>query len=295
MPATRTTLPEFLTRRRRPDASEVLDALVIEIARSCVGIARLLAEGSWDAEEAGGRTLRVRGPYLTVFTPLAGPDLTAGGSVFSVLPTLASGVPGDHLPGSEQFCAGYALYGRTTTLVLTLGAGVVGFTLEPGSGDFVLTRPRIRVPDTTSEFAVDTATRRFWEPAVSRYVDECLAGTAGPRGRDFTLHWTDSVVSTAHRVLTGGGVHLCFPHPHLLFTANPIALLVEQAGGFASTGQQRVLDVPPTSPDQRTGLIFGARGEVRRIEAYHADQSRGVAPIHDIPFFSGRGLFRVRG
>jgi fructose-1,6-bisphosphatase I/sedoheptulose-1,7-bisphosphatase len=298
MPATRTTLAQFLSRQRPQDPAGELESLVLAIARLCAEIAEHLADGDWHAERAGRRTLHARDRYLLAFLPLDGADVAQpGGSVFSVL--RASDEPEDLPPGSDQVCAGYALYGAATVLVLTMGAGVVGFTLDRRAGEFVLTHSEIRIPSSTSELCVDTATRPSWEPAVRRYVDECLAGRAGGGEKDFTLHWASSLVAVVHRILTGGGVFLCPPRPHLLFEANPVAMLIEQAGGRASTGRRPVLDVVPESLDQRTGLVFGAHEEVRRIEAYHVELLHGGQPdvgvVHDIPFFSSRGLFRMSG
>ncbi|HZZ47355.1 MAG TPA: hypothetical protein VFE65_10770 [Pseudonocardia sp.] len=300
MPAIRTTLAQFLRGQRGQETADEFDALVLNIARSCRQIAERLAAGKWGAEETGGRTLRVRGRYLTVFTPLGGAEpAEPAGSIFSVLPALASGTPGDHLPGSEQLCAGCVSYGAATVLMLTTGDGVSAFTLDPSAGEFVLTRSMIRLPTPSNVISVVTSDRHPSDPAVRRYVDECRDGACGSRGRDFTLHSTTSLAAGAHRLLTEGGVLLCPPRPHLVFEANPVALLVEQAGGLASTGRRRVLDVAPAGADQRTGLAVGAPEEVRRIEAYHGELTPGgprrTGTGLEIPFFSSRGLFRVGG
>ncbi len=251
-----------------------------------------------------------RGKYLLVFDPLDGSsnidvDLTVG-SVFSVLrapqAVVDSGrdvVEADFLqPGATQVAAGYAVYGPTTMLVLTVGNGVAGFTLNPNLGEFVLTHPDIRVPADTQEFAINSSNSRFWEPPVKRYVDECLAGRSGPRGKDFNMRWIASMVADAHRILMRGGVFL-YPRDtkdptkagrlRLLYEANPIAFLMEQAGARGSTGRQPLLGVVPTSLHQRVGVVFGSRNEVERIEQYHHEPSS-----HDShnPLFAERGLFR---
>ena len=165
-------------------------------------------------------------------------------------------------------CAGYAIYGPTTMLVLSFGRGVHGFTLDREIGEFMLTHPDMRIPDEASEFAINASNSRFWEPAVTRYVDECLAGSSGPRGRDFNMRWVASLVAEAHRILLRGGVFL-YPRDdrasarngklRLLYEANPIGFLIEQAGGRASSGDGPILEVQPESIHQRTGFIFGSR------------------------------------
>ncbi|MFD7155573.1 class 1 fructose-bisphosphatase [Kribbella sp. NPDC059898] len=252
-----------------------------------------------------------RGKYLLTFDPLDGSsniDVNVSvGSIFSILRAAVPGEPAkteDFLqPGTEQVAAGYAIYGPSTVLVLTVGTGVHAFTLDPDLGEFFLTRRDIRVPATTSEYAVNTSNRRFWEPAVMRYIDECLQGVNGPRGKDFNMRWVASLVAEAHRILTRGGVFL-YPRDskdptkegrlRLLYEANPVALLIEQAGGLATTGRERVLDVVPTELHQRIGLVFGARDEVERITRYHheAPAADGVDE-QDHPLYGLRGLFRA--
>jgi fructose-1,6-bisphosphatase I/sedoheptulose-1,7-bisphosphatase len=201
-------------------------------------------------------------------------------------------------PGATQVAAGYALYGPATMLVLSVGNGVAGFTLDPNLGEFVLTHPGIRVPEDTQEFAINTSNSRFWEPPVKRYVDECLAGKTGPRGKDFNMRWIASMVAEAHRILMRGGVFM-YPRDtkdaakpgrlRLLYEASPIGFLMEQAGGRASTGRQPVLGVKPASLHQRIGLVFGSANEVERIERYHHEPMDDVAPP---PLFAPRSLFR---
>ena len=249
-----------------------------------------------------------RGKYLLVFDPLDGSsniDVNVSvGSIFSILraPEDASGrdvTEADFLqPGATQVAAGYALYGPVTMLVLTVGNGVVGFTLNPNLGEFVLTHPDIRVPADTQEFAINSSNARFWEPPVKRYVDECLAGKTGTRGKDFNMRWIASMVAEAHRILMRGGVFL-YPRDtkdpakpgrlRLLYEASPIGFIMEQAGGRASTGRQPVLGVVPSSLHQRIGLIFGSKNEVERIERYHKDPAPAEA---ETPLFGTRGLFR---
>jgi len=194
-----------------------------------------------------------RGRYLLSFDPLDGSsniDVNVSvGSIFSVLLCPEDvGEPDARAflqAGSRQVCAGYAIYGPTTMLVLTFGRGTHGFTLDREIGEFILTHPDLKVPEETSEFAINSSNSRFWEPAVERYVDECLAGRSGPRGKDFNMRWIASLVAEAHRILMRGGVFL-YPRDdrehgregklRLLYEANPIAFVIEQAGGRARTG-----------------------------------------------------------
>ena len=251
-----------------------------------------------------------RGKYLLVFDPLDGSsniDVNVSvGSIFSILRAPQDAIDNGRdiveadffQPGATQVAAGYALYGPTTMLLLSVGDGVAGFTLNPSFGEFVLTHQNIQVPPDTCEFAINSSNSRFWEPPVKRYVDECLAGKTGARGKDFNMRWIASTVADAHRILMRGGVFL-YPRDtkdpakpgrlRLLYEANPIGFLMEQAGGRASTGRQPMLGVKPTALHQRIGLVFGSRNEVERIERYHHD------PAHKengSPLFAERGLFR---
>lgn len=248
-----------------------------------------------------------KGRYLLAFDPLDGSSNidvnVAVGSIFSVLRAAdpgADAAEADFLqPGHQQVCAGYAIYGPSTMLVLTVGTGVHGFTLDPVLGEFFLTHPGMPVPAATSEFAINASNSRFWEPAIKRYVEECLAGKAGPRGKDFNMRWIASLVAETHRILMRGGVFL-YPRDdrvlaksgrlRLLYEANPIAFIIEQAGGCASTGRSRMLDAVPRALHQRVGLVFGSREEVERVERYHLDHNLRE---FDAPLFGSRGLFRA--
>ena len=229
------------------------------------------------------------GKYLLLFDPLDGSsNIDVNMSVGSIFSVLRAPTPGAHAqladflqPGTAQVCAGYAVYGPSTMLVLTFGRGTHGFTLEPQLGEWVLTHPNLRVGPSAREFAINASNHRFWEPAVRRYVDECLAGAAGPRGVDFNMRWIASLVAETHRILMRGGVFL-YPRDsksatkhgrlRMLYETNPIAFLIEQAGGMASTGERRMLDEQPTGLHQRSGFVFGSREEVLRIEQYHQQQ-----------------------
>ena len=248
-----------------------------------------------------------KGKYLLVFDPLDGSsniDVNVSvGSIFSVLRAPSGEVAvteQDFLQaGAEQVAAGYAVYGPATMLVLTVGNGVNGFTLDLNLGEFMLTHPAMQVPADTSEFAINASNSRFWEAPVKRYVDECMAGRTGTRGKDFNMRWIASMVAEAHRILMRGGVFL-YPRDskdaskpgrlRLLYEANPIGFIIEQAGGRASTGRQPVLGVQPSSLHQRIGLVFGSRHEVDRIERYHNDLQ--PVEMHN-PLFNEHGLFRM--
>jgi fructose-1,6-bisphosphatase I/sedoheptulose-1,7-bisphosphatase len=251
-----------------------------------------------------------RGNYLIVFDPLDGSsniDVNVSvGSIFSILrapqDVIDSGrdvVDADFFqPGTKQVAAGYALYGPTTMLVLSVGDGVNGFTLDPNLGEFMLTHPKLRIPEDTQEFAINASNARFWEAPVKRYVDECLAGKTGARGKDFNMRWIASMVAEAHRILMRGGVFM-YPRDtkdsskpgrlRLLYEANPVGMIMEQAGGRASTGEMPMLEVQPTSLHQRIGFVFGSKNEVERIERYHREPVQ-VELIN--PLFVERSLFR---
>jgi fructose-1,6-bisphosphatase I / sedoheptulose-1,7-bisphosphatase len=348
------TLTQFLIeeRRRAPDATGDLNALITDLSLACKAISRRVASGSLGGEagnagsvnsqgeeqktldllghqmfvkanEWGGHVAGMvseemeevcilppqfpRGKYLLVFDPLDGSSNidvnVAVGSIFSVLRAVTPEVDAkaeDFLqPGTQQVCAGYAIYGPSTMLVLSLGRGTHAFTLDPVLGEWVLSHPGLRVPARTREFAINASNSRFWEPAVKRYVDECIAGQTGPRGADFNMRWIASLVAETHRILMRGGVFM-YPRDskdaakagrlRLLYEANPIAMLIEQAGGRASTGHQRMLEVQPESLHQRIGFIFGSCEEVELIEAYHREEPHSTFRS---PLFGKRGLYAI--
>ncbi|MFT4991539.1 MAG: fructose-1,6-bisphosphatase I [Polaromonas sp.] len=228
-----------------------------------------------------------QGEYLLLFDPLDGSsniDINGGiGTIFSVLkkPEGKSGVDQQDFlqPGQQQVAAGYCLYGPQTTLVLTVGDGVAMFTLDREQGSFVLITENVQIPEDTQEFAINMSNMRHWDEPVKRYIDECLQGKAGPRGKDFNMRWVAAMVGDVHRILTRGGVFL-YPWDkrepdkagklRLLYEANPMSWLVEQAGGAATNTQQRILDIQPDKLHQRVSVVLGSKNEVERITAYHA-------------------------
>lgn len=351
MQPARLTLTEFLIaeRRRHPQATGELNALVLSVALACKAIANQVSQGALaavpgtagEANDRGEERLRIDaianaafldrvgagghaaavvskqapqpmraaagGSYLLAFDPLdgsAGIDVNvAVGSIFSILRVPEGVEAGEERAflqaGTRQVAAGYAIYGPSTMLVLSVGTGVNAFTLDRSIGEFMLTHPAMRVPESTSEFAINASNSRFWEPPVRRYVSECLAGAGGARGRDFNMRWIASLVAEAHRILLHGGVFL---HPRdrkdgatpsrlrLLCEVNPIGFLIEQAGGRASTGCRPILEGEPAALHQRAPFVFGSREEVERIEAYHADDAQ-LSEL-DLPLFNPRSLFR---
>lgn len=229
---------------------------------------------------------RKHGKYLLLFDPLDGSsnvnlNFTVG-SIFSILRQPMAGtspVLADYLqPGTQQLCAGYALYGSSTMLVLTAGHGVNGFTLDTETGHFMLTHANMQIAADTNEFAINMSRQKLWQPPVQRYVDECLQGKTGTRGKAFNMRWVASMVAEVHRILIRGGV---FMYPldselqakggrlRLMYEANPMSLIVEQAGGLASTGYQRIMELQPHDLHQRVPVIMGSRCEVELLVAYH--------------------------
>ena len=231
-----------------------------------------------------------QGEYLLLFDPLDGSsniDVNVSiGTIFSVLkkPDDDRGVEaGDFLqPGTAQVAAGYCIYGPQTTLVLTVGDGVAMFTLDREQGSFVLTQENVRIPEDTREFAINMSNMRHWDAPVRRYIDECLAGKEGPRGKDFNMRWIASMVADVHRILTRGGI---FMYPwdkrepekagklRLMYEANPMGWLVEQAGGAATNARQRILDIQPGKLHERVSVVLGSKNEVERVTRYHLDPS----------------------
>lgn len=228
-----------------------------------------------------------QGDYLLTFDPLDGSsniDVNISvGTIFSVLKKADDNevTVTDFLqPGTAQVCAGYAVYGPSTQLVITLGQGVDCFTLDRELGEFILTQRQMRIPEDTSEFAVNMSNQRFWEEPVQRYIDELLQGSTGPRERDFNMRWVASMVADVHRILSRGGI---FMYPmdsktrhqggklRLLYEASPMSFLIEQAGGASSTGRARILTLEPEKLHQRVPVILGSRNEVERVVRYYQE------------------------
>ncbi|BCO28448.1 fructose-1,6-bisphosphatase class 1 [Rhodoferax lithotrophicus] len=228
-----------------------------------------------------------QGEYLLMFDPLDGSsniDVNVSiGTIFSVLlkPEGVGVSEQDFLqPGGKQVAAGYCVYGPQTTLVLTVGDGVAVFTLDREQGSFLLTEENLRVPEDTKEFAINMSNQRHWAAPVQKYVDECLQGKDGSRGKDFNMRWVGSMVADVHRILTRGGV---FMYPwdrrepekpgklRLMYEANPMSWLIEQAGGAATDGKQRIMDITPTQLHERVSVFMGSKNEVERVTRYHRE------------------------
>ncbi|MFN0217670.1 MAG: class 1 fructose-bisphosphatase [Hyphomicrobium sp.] len=250
-------------------------------------------------------TLDAKSPLLVAADPLDGSSNVDAnvsfGTIFSILPRhpTSSGVAAFLRPGSHQLAAGLVVYGPQTTLALTVGAGTQIFTLDPASQDFILTRKSIAVPRSTTEYAINASNARFWEEPIRIYVHDCENGADGPRGCNFNMRWTGSPVADVYRILSRGGIYL-YPGDsrkdfhqgriRLIYEANPISWIVEQAGGRATTGTERVLDVAPLSLHQKTPLICGSRDEVDRVIRLYSGQ---VFKGERSPLFGRRGLFRA--
>ncbi|HEY4713987.1 MAG TPA: class 1 fructose-bisphosphatase [Aquirhabdus sp.] len=225
------------------------------------------------------------GKYLILFDPLDGSsniDVNMSvGTIFSILerPNSNSIETSDFFQaGQHQVAAGYALYGPSTMLILTLGNGVDVFTLDRDLGEFILTSERIEIPADTQEFAINMSNQRHWEAPMQRYVDECIAGAEGVRGKNFNMRWVASMVGDVHRILIRGGIFM-YPYDlkdpkkagklRLMYEANPMSFIIEQAGGASTTGRQRIMDVEPNGLHQRVPVILGSRNEVLRVTHYH--------------------------
>jgi fructose-1,6-bisphosphatase I len=229
-----------------------------------------------------------QGEYLLLFDPLDGSsniDVNVSiGTIFSVLKKVDASTSvneADFLQaGTQQVAAGYCVYGPQTTLVLTVGDGVAMFTLDREQGSFVLTQEDVQIPADTQEFAINMSNMRHWAAPVQRYVDECLQGKEGPRGKDFNMRWVASMVADVHRILTRGGIFL-YPWDkrepgkagklRLMYEANPMSWLIEQAGGASSSGSERILDIAPVQLHQRVSVVLGSRHEVERVVRYHQE------------------------
>jgi fructose-1,6-bisphosphatase I len=227
----------------------------------------------------------------------------AVGTIFSILPAVgAENTSGSDVvlqAGSNQLAAGYCIYGPQTSLVLTLGAGTHIFTLDPVQGEFLLTAPNVQIAETTREFAINVSNFRHWDQHIRAYIDDCLNGEDGSRKSNYNMRWVASLVAECHRILSRGGIFLYpgdarkgYAHGRLrlLYECNPVAFLIEQAGGGATTGQQRILDLKPGKIHQRVPMIFGSRREIRRVERYYA--KRDMTGERS-PLFNKRGLFRA--
>ena len=222
------------------------------------------------------------------------------GTIFSIRPKVGDVLSTFFEPGTAQCAAGFFIYGPQTSLVLAVDGRVDFFILNPASDEFVLVNRGVHIPPDTPEFAINASNRRHWSSPVRAYIDECVAGVNGERGRDFNMRWIGSLVAEAYRILVRGGVFL-YPADarpgysegrlRLVYEAHPIALIMEWAGGAASSGRARILELSARTPHQRVPLIMGSPRAVRDIDVVH----EGIPPLFesgDAPLFARRGLFR---
>ncbi|MEK9279078.1 MULTISPECIES: class 1 fructose-bisphosphatase [unclassified Bradyrhizobium] len=284
------------------DLQRDLDVQADAILRRCLGKLPIAALASEEMREPqlGDREGRI----CVAIDPLDGSsnidiNMTVG-TIFSILPAPDDIALAFHQRGSAQLAAGFITYGPQTSLVLTLGEGVDIFTHDRKSGCFRLARTNVQIAESCEEFAINGSNRRHWDPPVRAFIDECLAGVEGPANHDFNMRWIGSLVAEAYRILTRGGVFL-YPSDarpgygdgrlRLTYEAHPMAFIVEQAGGSASTGRERILDLAARDLHQRVPLIMGSSNEVRRVEELHCDPLL-VASV-SAPLFARRGFFRL--
>lgn len=294
--------------QRRPTSQDVNRGLRRLATRTLVaqteGIEQLAAISIADNPRI--LTVSPTGRYLLLFEALHGmsnlTDNLPVGTAFSVLerdPEAGPPTATDFLqPGTRQVCAGIAIFGPRTVLVVTTGHGVDGFTLDRDVGNFILTHPKMTIPTDAHVFAINATEAPYWPAPVKRYVEECVQGVGGPRGHDFLMRWNASAVVGAFRVLNSGGLFLVPDTGRptgwlapLLHNAAPLAFLAEQAGGAATTGTQRVLDVTPTQLTARVPFFFGSTAEVDRLERYFAEHEQGLDQQVSYPLFHHRSLF----
>jgi fructose-1,6-bisphosphatase I len=255
-------------------------------------------------EEEAILTLKPGGDLAVAVDPLDGSsNIDANisiGTIFSVFPASPAGATASFFrPGAEQVAAGYIVYGPHTAMLFTTGDGVAHFVLDPDSGEFRLIAENLRIGRETREYAINASNYRHWSPPIRTFMDDCIAGAGGPHGKDFNMRWVASLVAETHRIFIRGGVFL-YPADEragyeqgrlrLLYEANPIAMLVEQAGGGATDGYNRILDKTASALHQRTPLIFGSAEKIARITSYYVDSTYERARS---PLFGERGLFHA--
>ncbi len=285
------------------DQQKWLDLRTNEIVLAALAAAPVAAMASEESDDV--IALDPAGKVAVAIDPLDGSSNieanTALGTIFSILPARSDSDPDFSAfvaPGRMQLGAGFAIYGPQTVLVFSLGAGTHAAQLDPGSGTFRMVRTAMRIPKGCREFAINASNRRFWGPGIRSYIDDCLAGKEGPRSADYNMRWNASVVAEAYRILGRGGVFL-YPRDsrpgyaegrlRLIYEANPLAFLVEQAGGAATNGINPILDLIPAALHQRTPLVFGDSDEVARVAGYKRRMNEAPLPA---PLFNRRGLYR---
>ncbi len=283
------------------DTQKALDVRAHDMFVAALAATPIAFVGSEEAERP--LVLDDAAPYAVAIDPLDGSSNietnVSIGTIFAVLPNTGDAETTFAQPGTAQLAAGFVIYGPQTALVLTLGDGTHVFTLDRAKGRYVLTHAAIRIPVGRSEYAINASNYRHWNAAIRNYIDDCIAGAEGPRGHNFNMRWIASLVAETYRVLMRGGIFL-YPRDarpdyrrgrlRLVYEANPIAFLIEQAGGAATDGERRILDQLPDGLHCRTPLVFGAADKVARVARYHEEPQVAVGQS---PLFGKRGLFRV--
>jgi fructose-1,6-bisphosphatase I len=272
---------------------------IIRAALKALPIAALASE-----EAAAPEMFNPAAPISVAIDPLDGSsNITTNmsvGTIFSILPTPAEVCSAFTQSGAAQLAAGFFIYGPQTSLVLTLGRGVDIFTFDRSANLFKLIRAAVQISADTAEFAINASNQRHWEAPVRAFIDDCMAGGSGEHSKDFNMRWIGSLVAEAYRILTRGGIFL-YPADaregygegrlRLVYEANPMAFIMEQAGGAASTGRKRILDLTPRALHQRVPLIMGSRDKVKRLDRLH--MSPEIISEKNAPLFAHRGLFRI--
>jgi fructose-1,6-bisphosphatase I len=282
------------------DVQKALDRRAHELFAAALADVPVAYVGSEEATDAA--VLDASAPLAVAMDPLDGSSNietnVSIGTIFAILPALGTATATFAQPGLAQRAAGFVIYGPQTALALTVGNGTQIFTLDRGTHRFLLTRGDVRIPEGQREFAINASNYRHWNPAIRDYVDDLVAGETGPRGDNFNMRWIASLVAEAYRVLVRGGIFL-YPRDsrpdyrggrlRLVYEANPIAFLVEQAGGSATDGERRILELVPDGLHARSPLIFGSADKVARVARYHQTPTSMAS---DSPLFGKRGLFR---
>ncbi|MGO2477443.1 MAG: class 1 fructose-bisphosphatase [Pseudoalteromonas sp.] len=267
------------------ETQKKLDVLTNQLLKDILlesGYVKAIASEEEDYTVAGNPDAN----YIVAFDPLDGSSNTdidsLVGTIFSIMKAPEGSDPADQSifmqPGKDQAAAGYVLYGPSTVLALSTGKGTRFYTLDKTHGSFLLTQDFAQVPEQTSEYAINASNQRHWQPAMQNYINDLIAGDTGPRKRNFNMRWIAAMVGDVHRVLCRGGI---FTYPtdtkdpnkpnklRLLYEANPMAMLIEQAGGIASTGTERIIDIEPDAIHQRVAVILGSKDEVETCLGYH--------------------------
>ena len=281
------------------DAQKALDMLADEAFATALSQSQVRWFASEERDEAA--SFNQAGTLAVAIDPLDGSsniDVNVSiGTIFSIYPAEADAASSFLRPGRDLLASGYFIYGPQTALVVTLGAGSMQFILDPDSGTFLSAGSALDIPRASREFAINASNYRFWPKPVRAYIDDCIAGEEGPREKNFNMRWVASLVAETHRILMRGGIFLypadsreSYQHGRLrmVYECAPIALLIEQAGGAATDGADRILDIVPDALHARTPFVFGSTEKVARVAAYHDLPDAEVSPL-----FARRGLFRA--